>query len=243
MFHSLDDYQNDYKDIKKENKNRYDQKRINPNTKDYSQISGFTLENTEKEKWLKNTLKFENKKEYDKKKNKIKITLYKNGFLINDTEFRDSTKPENIKFMQEIEKGYIPQELIKKGYEDLGIELESHKHKIYEVPKDFKAFRGEGQSVGGVNTDNLKIDENIKAKVDKSKPVCNISIRLFNGEVINEEFNLCNSIKDVMEYVAKKSGSENFELLEGFPPKPLADLDKTIEELKIQGSLLTQRVK
>ena len=38
MFHSLDDYQNDYKDIKKENKNRNDKKRINPNTKDYSQV-------------------------------------------------------------------------------------------------------------------------------------------------------------------------------------------------------------
>ena len=102
MFHSLDDYKDDYKDIKKENKNIADKKRLNPNSKDYDQISGFSLENTENEKWLNNTLKFEDKEKYSKMKNKIKITLYKNGFLINDEEFRDNTKPENVKFMQQI---------------------------------------------------------------------------------------------------------------------------------------------
>ena len=241
MFHSLDDYQNEYKDIKKQNKNLKDKKRINPNTKDYRQIDGFSLENTEKEKWAKNTLKGDNKEEHANKKNKIKIAIYKNGFLINDKEFRDVSKPENVKFMQQIEKGYIPQELIKKGYEDSGIELESHKHKNYEVK--FTAFKGEGQSLGGANTENLKINETLTTKVDKSKPVCNISIRLFNGEVVSEEFNLCNTFKDIMDYVSKKSGSENFELLEGFPPKPIIEMDKTIEELKIMGSMLTQRVK
>ena len=241
MLHSLDDYQNEYKDIKKQNKNLNDKKRINPNTKDYKSISGFSLENTGKEKWKKSTINNENKEEYAKKKNKIKITIYKNGFLINDKEFRDISKPENLKFMQQVEKGYIPKELSIKGYEDLGIELESHKHKNYEAK--FTAFKGEGQSLGGINTENLKINENLTTKVDKSKPVCNISIRLFNGEVVSEEFNLCNTIKDIMDYVSKKSGSENFELLEGFPPKPITEMNKTIEDLKIMGSMLTQRVK
>ena len=242
MFHSLDDYKDDYKDIKKENKNIADKKRLNPNSKDYESISGFSLENTENEKWLKNTLKFEDKEKYSKMQNKIKITLYKNGFLINDEEFRDNTKPENIKFMQQIEKGYIPQELIKKGYKDLGIELISQKNKDYEHTKEFKAFIGEGLSVGNINTTGLKIDENLCTKVDKSKPVCSIDIRLYNGEVVSEEFNLTNTVKDIMNFVSQKSNTSNFELLEGFPPKPIKELEKTIEELKIQGSLLTQRI-
>ena len=61
MLHSLDDYQNEYKDIKKQNKNLNDKKRINPNTKDYKSISGFSLENTGKEKWKKSTINNENK--------------------------------------------------------------------------------------------------------------------------------------------------------------------------------------
>ena len=33
----------------------------------------------------------------------------------------------------------------------------------------------------------------------------------------------------------------NFVLLDGFPPKPLLDFDKTIEELGIENSILTQK--
>ena len=45
-----------------------------------------------------------------------------------------------------------------------------------------------------------------------------------------------------MDNISKKSRSENFELLEGFPPKQITEMDKTIEDLKIMESMLTQRV-
>ena len=71
--------------------------------------------------------------------------------------------------MKQIEKCYILKELIKKNNEDFGIELELHKHKNYE--EKFTAFKGEGQSLYGVNTENLKINVNLTNKVDKNKTV------------------------------------------------------------------------
>ena len=38
------------------------------------------------------------------------------------------------------------------------------------------------------------------------------------------------------------SGLNDFALLDGFPPKPLFDLDKTIKELDLENSVLTQKI-
>lgn len=64
---------------------------------------------------------------FKKQDNKIKLTVWKNGFQIDDGEFRSLDQPENQKFMEEVNKGYIPQELVSKGFKDLGIMLEDKK--------------------------------------------------------------------------------------------------------------------
>lgn len=64
---------------------------------------------------------------YKQQDNKIKLTVYKNGFKIDDGTFRPSTDPANQKFMDEVNKGFIPQELVDKGYKNLGIALEDKK--------------------------------------------------------------------------------------------------------------------
>jgi len=69
----------------------------------------------------------DNKNEFEKTDNKIKLTVYKNGFRIDNGEFRDISLPENQKFMKEVEKGYIPQEFVDNGMENLGIALEDKK--------------------------------------------------------------------------------------------------------------------
>ena len=47
-------------------------------------------------------------------KTDVKITLYNNGFQIDDEEFRDYEAPENKKFIEEMKSGYVPQELAQK---------------------------------------------------------------------------------------------------------------------------------
>ena len=108
--------------------------------------------------------------------------------------------------------------------------------------KKFVAFGGKGQTLGNVNVEGLNVHTDLKHSINAFKPVCTISIRLFNGEIAQAEFNYTNTLRDVYFYVRKISGSNNFHLLEGFPPKALRDYDKTIGQLRLENTLLTQRL-
>ena len=239
MFHTLDDY----KDKKRDEKAEKDKKKI---TDSYTggKSSGIAVENPQDD-WLDKMKKYDNKEKFDKTKNKLKLSLYKNGFIMDNGEFRNKNEPANKKFMEEIEKGYIPNELVKKGITDLGIEMDDHRDENYEPPKEekkFQAFTGLGKSISSVNTEGLHVNKNATSNVDRSKPTCKVNIRLFNGEVVSEDFNLNQTLQDVINFVKKKSGSNNFSLLDGFPPRPLTTYNKTIQELHLEGSLLTQKI-
>jgi UBX domain-containing protein 1 len=239
MFHTLDDY----KDKKRDEKAEKDKKKI---TDSYTggKSSGIAVENPQDD-WLDKMKKYDNKEKFDKTKNKLKLSLYKNGFILDNGEFRNKNEPANKKFMEEIEKGYIPNELVKKGITDLGIEMDDHRDENYEPPKEekkFQAFTGLGKSISSVNTEGLHVNKNATSNVDRSKPTCKVNIRLFNGEVVSEDFNLSQTLQDVINFVKKKSGSNNFSLLDGFPPRPLTSYNKTIQELHLEGSLLTQKI-
>ena len=119
----------------------------------------------------------------------------------------------------------------------------SNNNEEIEEEKKFTAFTGSGKVIGNVNIEGLRVDKNIKNIVDKNSPISKFSIRLFNGEVIKCEFNHSQTLRDIYFYVQTISGSNNFHLLDGFPPKPLRDYDKKIGDLNIENSILTQKIK
>lgn len=237
MFRTLDDYR------KKEDEKEKKDKRKTTDSYTGGKSSGIAVENPEDNAWEK-LQKKEDRQGFDKTKNRINLKVYRNGFIVDNGPFRPLSDPENQKFFQSVEKGYIPQELVNQGYKDLGIALEKKDEDYVEpIPeKKFEAFTGTGKSLGNVDTTGLKVNKNVSSNVDKSKPTCRVNIRLFNGETVNEEFNLCQPFSDVVKFVEKASNSKKFQLLDGFPPKPITQMNKTIEELKLQGSTLTQRV-
>ena len=91
-----------------------------------------------------------------------------------------------------------------------------------------------------VNKREEMFEENV---VDLSRPHCYISVRMYNGTVIRTEFNTDKKLRDVYSFVKKmeKNRIIDFVLLDGFPPKPLLEFDKTIKELGIENSMLTQK--
>jgi hypothetical protein len=86
------------------------------------------------------------------------------------------------------------------------------------------------------------VNKNLKTNIDIYQPVCTISIRLFNGEVAKCQFNYSQTLRDIYYHVRNISGSNNFFLLDGFPPRPLRDYDRTIYDLRLQNTLLTQKI-
>jgi len=91
-----------------------------------------------------------------------------------------------------------------------------------------------------------EIDHQVKAeppKVDRSKPTTRIQLRLYNGQSHEVEVNLDTKVSAIFDYVwclAPVNGE--FQLIAGFPPKPLLDVSQTVEEAGIEDSKVTQKL-
>ena len=89
----------------------------------------------------------------------------------------------------------------------------------------------------------LEVNKNVTFSVDKNQPTTTISFRLHNGESVQQEFNLNHTVGDIKNFVTKVAPvNGDFNIVEGFPPKPLSDMSKTITEAKLQNCMCTQRL-
>ena len=128
MFHTLFDFNNmTYQ--KKNNNNIKNQFNFNGENDYYFGKGNMAIDQYNRKK-----KKMENDANFQKTKNKIKLVVYKNGFIMNNGPFRDRSIYENYEFLEEVEKGNIPQELIRKGISDLGILLINRKTETYNSP-------------------------------------------------------------------------------------------------------------
>jgi len=160
--------------------------------------------------------------------------------------FESFKKMEFLKEEEEKKKKLIEREKLKKNYNLDEIEEEREKEKEKEKEKSeekkFVAFGGEGKVLGNVSIEGLNIHKEVRNKIDTGKPVCTVSVRLFNGEIVKGNFNYTQKLRDLYYFIKKASGSKDFYLLDGFPPQPLKDYNKTIGELKLENSILTQKI-
>ena len=340
---------------------------INGNNSFYFGKDNKAIEQINKKKNVINNARYIDQKNA-KNISKIKIIVYQNGFIVNNGEFKNKSISENRRFLEEIERGDIPTELIKKGIMDAEILLENRKNEVYystyyqdtdninyigtdifqdavqmqtqdpdlysllynnnnynqnndlnlppysmantynvynknknnnqnqkslyssntlrvdnkkkiqknikrknsqnvknfvdflefkkendkkekqkkeenDEKKEFKAFSGFGQIIGNINTQGLYVNKDVSTLANLYMPICYINIRLFNGEIIKAPFNYEQTIGDIYIYVRKVSGSNNFVLLEGFPPKEIISYGSQIYQLGLQNNVLTQKIK
>lgn len=117
---------------------------------------------------------------------------------------------------------------------------------VYTEPvpeKKFQAFVGGGTSLGTVKSEGLGVNKDVAFHVDKSQPTTNINFRLYNGESLTQEFNLTHNIGDIFAFISSAAPvSGSFQLVEGFPPKPLTEMDKTIDQARIKGTTIIQKL-
>ena len=185
-------------------------------------------------------------------RNEIFIPNTENRNYIRRDRYNSSVPKKNTKSKFETFHNFKRMELIKeeekkREKQKKKINKEKPEDKKEEVEekideKKFTAFGGIGQAIGYINIEGLNIQKDLKNSVDIFKPICTINIRLFNGEIIKGEFNYTQTLRDVYYYVRKISGSNNFTLLDGFPPVALRDYDKTIRQLRLENTILTQRI-
>ena len=177
----------------------------------------------------------------------LKISLYENGFVVDEGEFRDYEGDQNKQFIKELSEGYVPRELQTKFKgKQVDVSLEDKRTEKYRppTPPPYVAYQGPGTSLGGADGVGLAVNkETGMPTIDDSQPTTKIQFRFHNGEKQAVTFNITHTIGDIHLYIMMAAPVDgSYELMSGFPPKPLGDQSLTIEEAGLKGAAITQKI-
>lgn len=83
----------------------------------------------------------------------VMLKLWKDGFTVNDGEFRPYKELKNMMFLEDIKKGKIPEDMQDQIHgKELRLDVEDHRHENYVPPKagdkKVKVFSGKGHMLG-----------------------------------------------------------------------------------------------
>lgn len=154
---SLDDYKN--KEVSTGKKN----------TESYTggAKSGMAVENNDLENIVKQA-KEHSQMEGKPKNNQgdkvnCKITLYQNGFCIDDGLLREYSSEDNKAFMQELNKGEVPKELKEQYPQGMNVGLEDRRQEVKRPPTPPRYIQFSGQGVS-MDTSNAVITQSVQAR-------------------------------------------------------------------------------
>lgn len=170
------------------------------------------------------------------------ITMYANGFTVDDGPFRALDDPENAPFLSDVAKGLVPRELEDSVQSSSHFELVDRRGELY-TPPSFTAFAGAGQTLGTEPAADLPTvtATGDQPTVDADQPTTTIQVRLANGTRLRATLNLSHTVADLEAYVRANSDSHAFVLLAGYPPVRLDDKDKSILDAGLKGASVTQK--
>ena len=90
-----------------------------------------------------------------KKANPIQLTIFKNGFRLDEGEFRPYNRPSNRAFMQDLSDGYFPFEFKEKYPEGVPLYLTDLSYKVCQESEFAGKLQGGLQRVGAAVKENL----------------------------------------------------------------------------------------
>lgn len=151
--------------------------------------------------------------------------------------------------MDELMKGTVPAEIRQQYPKGLGVALADKREEDYVPPPPPKyiSFSGDGakmgeevKSTGGAI--NLEATGG-KPVVDESKPKTQIQFRFHNGQRATLDVNHDHKVQDLHNYLKIVAPVEgDYQLINGFPPKPLQNPSATIQEAGLIKASITQKL-
>ncbi|CAI2379606.1 unnamed protein product [Moneuplotes crassus] len=242
MFKTLDDLKSDKKDKNEEEKKNVDW---------YSggNSSGMAVSSGDEVEKIVNKAK-ENTSSGEglgDREIQLKISLYENGFLIDDGELRPYEGDKNKLFIKELSDGYVPTELQSKYKgKKVDVSLEDKRKDTYVPPPPpaYLAYSGAGASMGGADGVGLEVNkETGMPVVNEDEDTTSLQIRFHNGERQIVPFNLTHTVADIHTYLMQAAPVDgSYQLVTGFPPKPIDNPDQTIEEAGLKSAAITQKI-
>ncbi|XP_064634834.1 NSFL1 cofactor p47-like isoform X2 [Lineus longissimus] len=186
----------------------------------------------------------------------VTLTFWKDGFSLDDGPLRDFQDPANKPFLSSIQKGEIPDELLKlaKGSKvDVNM-VDKHTEEFVQPKPKVHAFAGAGQMLGSpapkVVTQAPGGPSSAPATkavdVDSSQPVTRLQIRLSNGSRLVAELNHTHTVQDIRSHIINSHpeyAEQTFVLMTTFPNKELTDESQTLQEANLINAVVVQRLK
>jgi len=189
------------------------------------------------------------------------LKMWREGFSLDDGELRAYNDPANREFLASVMRGTIPPELVKeaKGGE-VHVDMEDHREEEYVKPKvTAKPFQGSGNVLGSIApavappTANPSLDPaeaeksaQSKVKLDTSKPVANIQVRLADGSRLIVKLNHDHTVTDLRIYIntaRPQYEGVQYQLMTTFPNKELSDDSSSVSGAGLIGAAVLQRLK
>lgn len=188
----------------------------------------------------------------------IIIKLWRDGFTVNDGELRSYTDSANRQFLESMKKGELPSELQTIfGKDEIDVKFEDKKDEDHTLKKPmFCPFSGHGYrlgsatpriiSAGGINHDETdEICSLPPVNVSDSEPATYVQIWLADGKRVVQKFNTSHRISHIRDFIEKVQGSQGcvpFTLTTSPPLQVPLDETLTLEEARLQNSVLVQRM-
>jgi UBX domain-containing protein 1 len=182
----------------------------------------------------------------------ITLALYRNGFILNEGEFRDTTIPENRQILEGLMSGRTRKDLAELVGVDpnksLNISLQDKRGEDYTPPPPpaYVAFSGGNSLAASVSVDEsaqftIEHCPVVPPECDESAPNTLIQIRLSNGKKVRAKLNHSHTVSDILGIIRREGGAgAPFGLAAGFPPAPVRDLSATIKDAGLIGAAITQ---
>ena len=167
------------------------------------------------------------------------ITMYRDGFVVDDGPYRRLDDPANADFLRSLAQGRTPSELVEGADGNITVGLVDKRSEEYV--ETFRSFSGQGATLGssavhGNSVDVASLPE--ATEVDESRPTTSIAVRLPNGQRKVLKINLDASVLQLAANAKPLLAEDisSFQLVAGFPPKPLEDFDLTVEAAGLKGA-------
>jgi len=156
----------------------------------------------------------------------LTITMYRNGFLLGDNDFRPINKPENQGFLRALHNREMPPELERDIIARHGLTVEEASVAIVDKssedytpppqPFDFSSSKGQSLSDGNESLDAAANFANLTPKayeVNPSEPTITVQLVLLPRQRVRVQFNTSATVGDVYRHMRHLSGIDKFEML------------------------------
>ena len=181
------------------------------------------------------------------------VTMWQNGFQVNDGPFRSNDDEDSKKFIADLERGLVPAEIrneMKNRRAVTAFSLVDKRDTDYVPPPPpaYVAFSS-GTALGASNSNSAFVitpeiiaSNNVAPVVIDSEPNTTLQFRTIDGRRLRIRLNNNATIMDLIAAAnAQGVGNDSYILSAGFPPKDITDPNQTLKQADLIGAAVLQK--